>query len=413
LGIVEFAVLMLLFGASLAAARKIKRMWVRSSNRAFRFEPRARTEGPLVSIVIPARNEEADLPALLETVLKQTYRAIEVLVVDDESDDDTPRIADRFAARDGRVRVLQAGPLPPGWTGKNHACWRGAGQARGEYLLFLDCDVRLENPGTVGGMVDYACREGVDLYSVIPRQHLRAFAERLLGPAVYAVMGFAFLPLEEVNDPDSRKAAAVGQCMFFRKSAYDELGGHERLKDHIVEDIDFARLFKSSGRKVALHYGAGDVTVRMYTGLAEMWEGWGKNLYRAAAGTPLRLLGIEALMFLAYLAPLLLAVYAGVRLIWQPTAAGGIAFGAAVVLLGYGHLLRLRKYRAMGWPARFEPGHSAGVVFAMVLLAVSAFKDRKAGALAWKGRTYAGGAPAEDVEQFSPANVKNKRSQGE
>lgn len=403
--IVELAAVILLLAASLAALLKFRRMWVRSSNRAYRFEPRPTTEGPLVSVVIPARNEEANLPALLEGLLKQVYRTVEIFIVDDESTDATGRIAAEAASRDERISLLQAGKLPDGWTGKNHACWRGASEARGEYLLFLDCDVRLVDTGVIGAMADYATRESTDLYSVIPRQHLRAFWERLFGPAVYTVMGFAFLPLEEVNDPASPKAAAVGQCMFFRKSSYDELDGHRRLRGHIVEDIDFARLFKSSGRKLALHYGAGDVTVRMYTGLAAMWEGWGKNLYRAAAGTPARLLSIELQLFLAYLMGPVLVAYSAIRLLLQPSATGSLALLAAAALTAWGHLLRLGKYRALGWPARYEVAHEAGVVFAMVLLVVSAFKDRAVGGLSWKGRSYTGGAPGSNTEQDAPPVV--------
>ncbi len=395
----EFAVLALILAGSMACGIKLKRMWIRSSNKSFRFAPQPLEEGPLVSVVIPARNEEGNLGALLATVLRQTYRTIEVLIVDDESTDATSQIAGDFAERDDRVRLLQAGELPAGWTGKNHACSRGASAAAGEYLLFLDCDVRLADQGAIGGMVDYAVREQVDLYSVIPRQHLSAFAERLLGPAVYSVMGFAFLPLDRVNNPQSPKAAAVGQCMFFRRSAYDQLGGHERLKDHIVEDIDFARLVKSEGKVLALHYGAGDITVRMYTGLAEMWEGWGKNLYRAAAGGPMRLLHIELLLFLAYLAPLLTVVYSAVRIASEPNPAGWVMLALAGAVLVRGHLLRMRKYKAMGWPVRYEPGHEIGAVFALFLLVVSAFKDRRSGAVSWKGRTYAGGVPGEAVEQ--------------
>lgn len=405
MGIIELAAVILLLAASLAASLRLRRMWVRSSNRAYRFEPQPRGEGPLVSVIIPARNEEANLPALLEGVLKQTYRTIEIIIVDDQSADATPRIAAEAAAHDERISLLEAGELPGGWTGKNHACWRGASEARGEYLFFLDCDVRLADAGVFGGLVEYAERESTDLYSVIPRQHLRAFWERLLGPAVYAVMGFAFLPLEEVNDPANPKAAAVGQCMFFRKSAYDELDGHRRLRGHIVEDIDFARLFKSSGKKLALHYGSGNVTVRMYTGLAAMWEGWGKNLYRAAAGTPARLVSIELQLLFAYLLGPLLFAYSVIRLLLWPSAAGSLALLAAAALTAYGHLLRLGKYRAMGWPARYEPAHEAGVVFAMILLVVSAFKDRAVEGLSWKGRSYTGGAGGTDTEQDAPPAV--------
>jgi glycosyltransferase involved in cell wall biosynthesis len=385
--LIGMTVALAILALSVVVALRIKRMWVRSSNKAFRFAPDDREDGPLVSVIIPARNEQDNIPAILETLLAQNYRPMEILVVDDASTDDTGKVARAFAERDGRVRVIDADALPPGWLGKNHACWQGARLARGEYLLFLDCDVRLENPGLVGGLVTHADANDTDLYSVIPRQHLRAFAERLFGPAVYAVMGLAFLPLDEANDPAEAKAAAVGQCMFFKRAAYERMGGHEALKSSIVEDVDFARLFKAAGMKTALHYGAGDITVRMYTSLSTMWEGWGKNLYYAAAGSFAKFLSIEFSFALAYLAPPLVLLWALWSLAAAATPYGIVCALAAAAVWGYGHYLRIVKYRAMCWSLRYEPAHEIAVVFALVLLVSSALKHARARGATWKGRS--------------------------
>ncbi|MHC4714105.1 MAG: glycosyltransferase family 2 protein [Planctomycetota bacterium] len=388
MGTTGLVVVLALLAIHVLVSLHFVRLWVRASNTAFRFQPEPLEDGPLVSVIVPARNEEGNLPLLAEKLLSQRYRSIEVFIVNDASTDRTGEIAAEIAGRDERVSVIEAEPLPPGWVGKNHACWEGARRASGEYLLFVDCDVRIENEETIGGLVAYVEREKSDLYSIIPRQQLSAFSERVFGPAIYAVMGLAFLPLEKVNDPADPKAAAVGQMMFFRASAYRELGGHETLKGHILEDVDFARLFKGKGRRTALHYAGGDVTVRMYTSLGEMWRGWGKNLYRAAAGGFGRFLAIEAALVAAYLLPPAVLLWSLASLVFSPTVPGAVAAVLAAVIVGRGHSLRIRKYRRMGWPLRFEPAHEAGVVFAMVLLAASAVREKKRGGLTWKGRSY-------------------------
>lgn len=390
MGLTGFVVSILLLAAAALAASRLKSKWLRSLANRYSFKPEPLDGGPLVSIIIPAKNEEANLPGLLESVLSQRYRTIEVIIVDDSSTDRTRKVAREFAAGDTRVRVVEARDLPEGWTGKCHACSEGIREARGEYLLQVDCDVRLKDPDVIGGLVSYAQSNDVDLYSVIPQQRLVGFAERLLGPAVYTIMGLAFMPLKKVNDPNDPKAAAVGQCLFFKRSSYEAVGGHEAVKRHIAEDIAIAKLIKSQGMRLALHHSRGAVSVRMYTSAAEIWQGWSRHIYRSAAGGFGGFLAIEVVFALAFLVPPVVLVWSILSLLWAPTIYAAviavIAGGIDAVL----HAARIGKYRSFGWPVAWEPAFAPAMVFALALLADSAIKHTRVGGLAWKGRRYAG-----------------------
>jgi len=383
-------VVVLLVAAGVASAR-LKSRYLRPSRERFCFEPREVAEGPLVSVVIPARNEVDNLPGLLDGVLSQGYGSLEVIVVDDSSSDGTAEVARGRARRDSRVRLVEAEPLPSGWTGKNHTLAEGVKGASGEFLLFLVCDVRLRDENVVGGLVDHARREGLDLYSVIPRQELGGVGEKFFGPAVYTIMGLTYLPIKEVNDPGREKAAAVGQCMFFKRSAYEAMGGHEAVKSHIAEDIEMARLLKSSGRRIGLSYSTGDISVRMYTSTREIWRGWSKHLYRSAAGGPGAFLWIEAGFLLAFVVPPVLAVISLLALLGEPGFYSGAALFLAASTELHAQVARARRYRSMGWPMRWEPAFPAAMLFALALLASSAVKHRLPRGLAWKGRRYSAG----------------------
>ncbi len=232
---------------------------------------------PVVSVIIPARNEEASLAACLESLTSQPGVAFEVIVVDDHSTDRTSEVAESFArAYPDRVRVIEAGPLPAGWTGKNNAIVIGVREARGEWLLFTDADT-VHLPGSPARAVAEAQEHRVDLLSYSPEQIAVTFWEMAVLPVVFAELARQYPP-SKVSDPDSPDAAANGQYMLIKREAYDAVGGHAAIAGEILEDVALARVMKLSGRKIRFRYAQDAVRTRMYRNFRQLRDGWTKNL---------------------------------------------------------------------------------------------------------------------------------------
>jgi glycosyltransferase involved in cell wall biosynthesis len=227
---------------------------------------------PEVSIIVPARNEEASLANCLESLTAQTVVAFEIIVVDDGSTDRTREIAQSFA----KVRVISAGPLPDGWTGKNKAVIAGAKEARAQWLLFTDADT-VHLPGSLARALEEAKREGADLLSYSPEQVVCAFAERAVMPVVFAELASQYPP-QKVREQNSGIIAANGQYILVRRAAYDAVGGHAAVATEILEDVALARLFRNKGKRVYFRYAGDAVRTRMYRNWTQLREGWTKNL---------------------------------------------------------------------------------------------------------------------------------------
>lgn len=225
-----------------------------------------------VSIIVPARNEEACLAACLESLLAQTGVEFEVIVVDDGSTDRTRSIAESFA----RVRVISAPPLRPDCTGKCNAAQAGADVARGEWLLFTDADT-VHLPGSLARALQEAREHGADLLSYSPRQEVHGVIERALMTVIFAELASTYRP-REVCDPASPVAAANGQYLLIRREAYDAAGGHAAVAHTLLEDVALAKAVKRSGRRLRFRYAGDAVQTRMYRSLPALGEGWTKNL---------------------------------------------------------------------------------------------------------------------------------------
>jgi glycosyltransferase involved in cell wall biosynthesis len=229
-------------------------------------------QGIEVSVIVPARNEEASLGACLQSLVAQEGISREIIVVDDGSSDATRAIAEAVP----EVRVLSARPLPPGWSGKCNACQTGADAARGEWLLFTDADT-VHKPGSLARAVAEARGQNVALLSYSPEQEVRGLAERALMPLVFAELARVYAP-DKVSDPACSEAAANGQYLLVASVAYYAVGGHAAVAGGLLEDVALARAVKSSGRRLRFRYGADAVRTRMYRGFGPMREGWTKNL---------------------------------------------------------------------------------------------------------------------------------------
>ncbi len=344
---------------------------------------------PKVSVCIPARNEEKNIRRCVEAVLRQDYPNFEVIVLDDRSADSTPTLLRDIASRDSRLIPVNGSDLPAGWAGKPHALCQAAKVARGEWLCFVDADTFLE-PNALSSVYAKALETDADLFTIMTRQILGSFWEKVIMPLVMTALSVGFSP-RKVNDPKRRDAVANGQFIFIKRSVYDLIGGHEKVKDRIVEDKAISEQAKWNGHKLVVADGKYAASTRMYTSLPQMWEGWTKNIYLGLRDHPSMLLLGAFGATLALIAALFLPVWPLLGLCWFLDSGGWMAFSVIVkALLVWGALLyaRFRVARGMGisgWYAWTTP-LGAGVFAAMML--ASAWKVISGQGVTWRGRTY-------------------------
>jgi chlorobactene glucosyltransferase len=369
----------------LAAVQVLRLVWVllqRAALRPIRPLPDP-PEGkglPGVSVIVPARNEQAVIAACLDGALAQNYPGLEVLVVDDRSEDGTGEIVRRYAAADPRLRLVVGQPLPAGWLGKPWALVQGASAARGAWLLFVDADTRLL-PGSVAGAVAEARRRDAPVLSALTAQALPTIWERVVQPAVFGAIAEA-MPVVLVNRPEVPQiAVANGQYLLVRRDAYQAVGGHAAVRAEIAEDAAFARRVKTLRWRYWLGDGRDLAVTRMYTTPRALWEGWTKNLH-----TGFKLLPWIVPPGTLYLIVVLLAPYAGFVLAWRRRRPG-LALAAAVQL-GVSLAVRRLTDRTFGLPARYTLTQPVGQVAFLALLAASFYKILTGQGVTWKGRRY-------------------------
>jgi chlorobactene glucosyltransferase len=353
-------------------------------------------EWPFVSIIVPARNEERNLPRVLPSLLSQHYPNYEVIVVDDQSTDATPQILAEWTACDPCLRVIRGEALPTddGWMGKPHAMMQGARIAKGEWLLFTDADTE-HSPLALSSTIAYALKHGVDLLTIVPDFRLVTPSEKLIMPV--ASMGISMIyPFYKVNDPGSRVAIANGQYLLVRRDVYDAVGGIERVKDKIAEDLEFGKAVKSDGFRLLIADGRHLMSVRMYTNLGEIWEGWGKNVVLSMQDNPLQGVTAVAGLFTVLILPFVLGRWV-VRL-WRDARQSGrtsdklAAGGAAAIstwFLALPFVYRYRLDRANGLSPAWTLTLPLGVVIFAAIMLWSLARLLLGKGVTWKGRTYA------------------------
>ena len=230
-----------------------------------------------VSLLIPARDEEANIGNLLGDLTTLTDRIQEIIVCDDQSTDNTASIVERYATVDSRIRLIRSEGLPDGWFGKNHACHCLAQEAAGDYLLFLDADVRV-GEGVIDRSMQYVQRHRCDLMSVFPTQEMQTLGEKITVPNMQIIL-LTLLPLPLVRlSGFPSLSAANGQYMLFRHETYKELEPHGQFRMSRAEDIEIARHLKRQRRRVSCLTGIRGVRCRMYHTLPEAVEGFSKNV---------------------------------------------------------------------------------------------------------------------------------------
>lgn len=248
---------------------------------------------PVLSVLIPARNEATNIAATLYDLLAQEPPPHEILVLDDRSEDGTGDLVASIARTHPQVRLLCGAPLPQGWTGKNWACAQLAGAAHGEILLFADADVRWQ-PGALRSLLAALSTLDADLLTVWPTQVTVSWGERLTTPLI-ALAVLAYLPVRLAHDfYHPLAAAANGQCMAFRRPAYAAIGGHAAVRGALVEDVQLAQRIKAAGLHLRMADGAGLIRCAMYAGSRAAFDGYTKNIL-AGHGGRISLLALSTL----------------------------------------------------------------------------------------------------------------------
>ncbi len=342
------------------------------------------TDAPLISIVVPARNEEANIERCIRSLLAQTYSNFEVIAVDDASTDATPQILARLAGH-RRLRIVRSGPLPRGWTGKSHAVCEGVRWAGGAWLLFVDADVTL-HPGALDAAYLAAQRSGAGLVSLWARQELVGFWERVVQPVLVGV-GHATDPLQRVSSPrHPGYAFANGQFILVERDAYERIGGHTVVRDEVVEDQMLSWHFKRAGYQMLMMDGTSVLSTRMYTSLSGIWEGWSKNNFLILKRNYLMVLGGVLAAFLITVSPFVLALVALLmsRFNYQVLGPLLVNLAALATLL----LTRWRARRFFGTPLRDYLWHPIGGLVFIGIIINSAYRHTFGRGVTWKGRTY-------------------------
>jgi glycosyltransferase involved in cell wall biosynthesis len=333
---------------------------------------------PSFTIVVPARNEQAEIETALRSLLQLNYPQYQIVAVNDRSTDQTGAIMDRLAAEPasaGKLRVLHVRDLPSGWLGKVHAMWLGAQQSRSDWLLFTDADCVFDTD-SARRAIHYATRTATDHLVLFPTAHMKTLGERMMISFPQVMSSFAMRPWK-VRDPNARDHIGVGAFNLIRRSAYDAIGTYEKLRLEVVDDIKLGETIKKAGLRQDVVFGPELVSLRWAVGAAGVVANLEKNLFAFLQFRISLVLAVCAFIFFLCVCPFLgLFVAPG----W---ARAGFAAAVAMIALAY---TLTGRYMASS-PMLFLTCPIAAIVFAFATLQ-SAFLALRDGAITWRGTKY-------------------------
>lgn len=327
---------------------------------------------PRVSVLIPARNEEANIGACIEGFLSQNYDNFEILVLDDQSTDRTAAIIEKFSEQYPEVQAIRGEPLPAGWLGKNWACHQLSQYANGEILIFTDAD-NCPAPSAVVNTVAYMQKLELGLLSAFPEKVTVTLAEKLVVPVVDMFV-YAGLPLWLTYfSRFPSLAAASGLWIAFTRNAYQQIGGHQAVSNQIVEDVELSRLAKKNGIKILTLAGTRVVSCRMYHSFSEVWSGFSKNLFGLVRYKTIP-------FFILMLALFAMCVLPYITVWFAPLSELSIV---AIVMNITVRIVLALKYRHPFFTSAVL--HPFGVLLTL-LIGINSFFQVRRGHLQWKGR---------------------------
>ena len=340
--------------------------------------------GELVSVIVPARNEATTIRTLLNSLLATDYDPVEVLIVDDRSTDDTAALVSNVS--DPRLRLIRGEELPEGWYGKPWACYQGFRAAQGSLLLFTDADTH-HHPELLGRAVGALSRERAGLVTVSPIQRCVTFWERVVMPQIWFLLALRYHPPTVNRARQERDVIANGQFILTTREAYEAVGTHKVVSHEVAEDLALAQAYLHGGLKLHFAFAERLMETRMYQNLAQLIEGWSKNIYLGGrrsfphqpflqALVPLMLIG--AMLF--WLVPPLLLLCSIFDVDVRELAAAAITATVASTLFW------MLMCRQMQIPAIYGAGYPLGALMALYIIVRSTWRGGRR--VEWRGRVY-------------------------
>ena len=342
--------------------------------------------GELVSVIVPARNEAATIRTLLSSLLATRYHPVEIVVVDDRSTDDTAAVVSTVS--DPRLRLIRGDELPQGWYGKPWACYQGFRAAQGSLLLFTDADTH-HHPELLGRAVGALSQEGAGLVTVSPLQRCVTFWERVVMPQIWFLLAIRYHPPAVNRGRRERDVIANGQFILTTRQAYEAAGTHKVVSHEVAEDLALAQAYLRRGLKLHFAFAERLMETRMYQNLAQLIEGWSKNIYlggrRSFPGQPL----LQALVPLMLTVAMLFWLAPPILLLCS-TFIGGLrdVAGAAMIASAASVLFWMLMCRQMQIPAIYGAGYPLGALMALYIVARSTWRGSRR--VEWRGRVYGG-----------------------
>ena len=361
---------------------------IRLARRGPNLSDAPRAGGPMVSVIVPARNEAENIVTVVKSILATTYHPFELIVIDDRSTDSTTEQLRSFGS-DPRLRLVLGEELPAGWFGKPWACMQGYREARGELLLFTDADTK-HQPELLSRAVGALLTEGAALVTVAPRQRCVTFWERIVMPQIWFLLALRYTP-RSVNDARrARDVIANGQFILTTREAYVAVGTHAAVRDEVAEDLALAQTYLRHGLKLHFAFAERLMETRMYRSLRDLIEGWSKNIYvggrRSFSEEPVLralvpLILVTALVFWLVPPAVLLVSYLGGALAHFRTAAGAAMAASVVFWILISGGMKIPLWYGLGYPL--------GAVMALYITFRSTWRGTRK--VEWRGRVYSAG----------------------
>lgn len=330
---------------------------------------------PSVSIIVAARNEARDLTPALQSLLDLDYPNLELVFVDDRSEDETAEVVDRFAEHESRMRVIHIEELPHGWLGKNHALWRGAEVAQGEYLLFTDADVAFA-PTSIRQAMTYVVRERLDHLTVSPDIEVPGWLLKAMVVTFSMFFASFFTPWRS-RDPRHPAFVGIGAFNLVRRSAYAKVGGHETIKMRPDDDMKLGKIIKRAGLRQDILSGSHAVSVPWYHSFRELVHGLEKNMFSGVDYQVAVVVVATAIGVLSFVWPFVA--------VWIVTGADRGIYGVSVLLLWGAAMATATKLRYAAW---------IGLLFPMTTLLLfwiqwrAMFLTLRNRGIRWRGNHY-------------------------